>query len=104
MRREQNYTMMEQKEEQTLDRMDKLFHLERSKRIMEYRKELAWQKIRRSDSRTKALEDRKSQLLEERRRLRDMCAPLPLRGLEQFKAAQCTLERFRTVSRWSELL
>ena len=34
--------MMEQREEQKLDRMDKLFHLERSRRIMEYRKDLAW--------------------------------------------------------------
>ena len=41
-RREREYTMMEQREEQKLDRMDKLFHLERSRRIMEYRKDLAW--------------------------------------------------------------
>lgn len=69
--------------------MDKLFHLERSKRIADYRKELAWQKMGRSDSRTRALEQRKSDLLNERRKMRDMNRDVRV-------SMQTSMEEFRT--------
>lgn len=89
MAREREYKNALKREQQLQKRMDKLFHLERSKRIADYRKELAWQKMGRSDSRTRALEQRKSDLLNERRKMRDMNRDVRV-------SMQTSMEEFRT--------
>lgn len=89
MARERDYKNALKREQQLQKRMDKLFHLERSKRIADYRKELAWQKMNRSDARTQALEQRKTQLLAERRKMRDL-------NREVRVSMQTSMEEFRT--------
>lgn len=89
MARERGYKNALKREQQLQKRMDKLFHLERSKRIADYRKELAWQKMSRSDARTGALETRKQQLLNERRKMRDQNRDVRV-------SMQTSMEEFRT--------
>jgi len=91
MKRERDYRNALKREQQLQKRMDKLFHLERSQRIADYRKELAWQKMRRSDARTGALESRKHQLLNERRKMRDLNRDVRVNmqtSMEEFRCAE----------------
>lgn len=89
MARERDYKNALKREQELQKRMDKLFHLERSKRIGEYRKQLAWQKMSRSDARTRALEQRKADLLNERRKMRDLNRDVRV-------SMQTSMEEFRT--------
>jgi len=89
MRRESEYRSMMQREQKKQIRMDKLFHLERSRRIAEYRKELNLQKIRKTDARTLGMERRKSELLAQRRHMRDSNREIRI-------GMQSSLENFRT--------
>ena len=89
MERERQYRLMMQREGAKQQRMDKLFHLERSRRISEYRKELSLAKIRRTDVRTQAMDTRKKQLLDQRRQMRDNNRDIRV-------GMQTSLENFKT--------